>query len=84
LPQPQHLRQLTADLQQQSHAGLLFMHGGHLGPVGGLALNPSRPWLVASTTGQIVEAADSAGNSVVVHCQPLMVWEANRDHGLLC
>jgi WD40 repeat protein len=84
LPQPHHLRQLTASVQQQGHPGLLFIHGGHLGPVGGLALNPSRPWLVASSTGQMVEAADRAGNPVVIHRQPLMVWEVNRDNGLLC
>lgn len=64
--------------------GLLFMHGGHFGPVGGLALNPDRPWLMASSTECVVEGPSAAGRRIVVQRQPVMVWEVNRSQGLLC
>jgi WD40 repeat protein len=81
LPQPPHIRRnnLSANVRQYSLPGLLFMHGGHLGAVGALALCPGRPWLVASSTGQLVEAG-----GVVIQRQPVQVWEVNRSRGLLC
>lgn len=81
LPQPLHIARegLTNSVREFSWPGLLFMHGGHLGLVGALASSPDRPWLVASSTGQMVEAED-----VVIQMQPVMVWEPNRMRGLLC
>lgn len=81
LPQPPHIRRnnLSANVRQYSLPGLLFVHGGHFGAVGGLALCHDRPWLVASSTGQLVEAG-----GVVIQRQPMQVWEVNRSRGLLC
>jgi len=84
LPQPSQVRGVTEEVRQLSLPGLLFMHGGHLGCVGGVALNPERPWLLASSSEGIVAALNSAGRNVVVQRQPLMVWEVNRSRGLLC
>jgi hypothetical protein len=86
LLEPRHIRfsNLTESVRQYSLPGLLFMHGGHLGPVGALAVNAERPWLVASGSAGLVEGADGAGRNVVVQRQPLMVWEPNTSEGLLC
>jgi hypothetical protein len=84
LRQPPTVGHYLEECRKLSLPGLLFMHGGHLGAVGGLALNPDRPWLVASSTSCVVEAPDERGKSVVIQRQPVMVWEVNRSQGLLC
>ena len=86
LPEQRHIRlsNLTESVRQYSLPGLLFMHGGHLGPVGSVALNAERPWLVASGSAGLGEGQDGAGRNVVVQRQPLMVWEPNTSEGLLC
>lgn len=84
LPAHRQVRAYEQSLREHSLPGLLFMHGGHFGAVGGLALNPHRPWLLASSTGCVVEAPDSSGQSVVIQRQPVMVWQPNTAHGLLC
>lgn len=84
LRQPPKVGHYLEECRKLSLPGLLFMHGGHMGAVGGLALNPERPWLVASSTSYVVEAPDERGRSVVIQRQPVMVWEVNRSQGLLC
>jgi hypothetical protein len=84
LRQPPKVGRQLEECRKLSLPGLLFMHGGHMGAVGGLALNPERPWLVASSTSCVVDAPDERGRSVVIQRQPVMVWEVNRSQGLLC
>lgn len=75
---PKQLSETEEAMAVLNQPGVVWVFGGHFSGVSAAAMNPDRPWLVASASESDAAAPDATGRTVIMQRQNVMVWEVNR------